>query len=142
MRTHYLTRRTPRVTPILSRLVTKGDDLRTLRRITGKSSLVNYAYETIGNTHRQTKTKDHYKEGQKQKKQRECLEVMNLLLVRDAAHHTKNQMTALLPPIVMMGGWRYPIPYCTISWWYTVHIIFHKVVRKLSQIVQVAHLRV
>jgi hypothetical protein len=38
-------------TPIMSRLVTEGDDSTTLRRITGKSSLVDWADETIGDTH-------------------------------------------------------------------------------------------
>jgi hypothetical protein len=38
-------------TPIMSRLVTEGDDSTTLRRITGKSSLVDWANKTIGDTH-------------------------------------------------------------------------------------------
>jgi hypothetical protein len=38
-------------TPIPSRLVTEGDDDTTLRRITGKTSLVDWTDETIGNTH-------------------------------------------------------------------------------------------
>jgi hypothetical protein len=37
--------------PILSRLVTEGGDSRTLQRITGKSSLANWADETVGDTH-------------------------------------------------------------------------------------------
>jgi hypothetical protein len=38
-------------TPISSRLVTEGDDSRTLQIITGKSSLVDWADETVGDTH-------------------------------------------------------------------------------------------
>jgi hypothetical protein len=38
-------------TPIPSRLVTEGDDDITLRRITDKSSLVDWGDETIGDTH-------------------------------------------------------------------------------------------
>jgi hypothetical protein len=37
--------------PIPSRLVTEGDDPRTLQRITGKSSLTDWADETVGDTH-------------------------------------------------------------------------------------------
>jgi hypothetical protein len=62
-RTHYLMRRTPRVTPILSRMVTEGDDSKTLHRITDKSSLVDWADETIGDTHIGKRKKDHDKEG-------------------------------------------------------------------------------
>jgi hypothetical protein len=32
------------------------------------------------------------------------LKVMNPLLVQDAAHHTKNPMTTLLPPMMTMEG--------------------------------------
>jgi hypothetical protein len=37
--------------PIPSRLVMKGGDSRTLQRITDKSSLANWADETVGDTH-------------------------------------------------------------------------------------------
>jgi hypothetical protein len=36
---------------ILSRIVTQGDDSRTLQRVTGKSSLVDWADSTVGDTH-------------------------------------------------------------------------------------------
>jgi hypothetical protein len=36
---------------ILSRIVTQGDDSRTLQRVTGKSSLVDWANSTVGDTH-------------------------------------------------------------------------------------------
>jgi hypothetical protein len=38
-------------TPIPSRLVMKGDDSRTLQRITGKSSLADWSDETVGDTY-------------------------------------------------------------------------------------------
>jgi hypothetical protein len=38
-------------TQISSRIVTKSDDSRTLQRITDKSSLVDWADETVGDTH-------------------------------------------------------------------------------------------
>jgi hypothetical protein len=38
-------------TPILTRIVMEGDDATTLRRITGKASLVDWADETVSNTH-------------------------------------------------------------------------------------------
>jgi hypothetical protein len=37
-------------TPILSRIVTEGDDSRTLQRITDKSSLIDWTDETVGDT--------------------------------------------------------------------------------------------
>jgi hypothetical protein len=43
-------------TPIASRLVTECDDSRTLQKITGKSSLVDWTDETVGDTHRQAQT--------------------------------------------------------------------------------------
>jgi hypothetical protein len=51
------------VTPILSRMVIEGDDSKTLHRITDKSSLVDWADETIGDTHIGKRKKDHDKEG-------------------------------------------------------------------------------
>jgi hypothetical protein len=36
---------------ILSRIVTQGDDSRTLQRVTDKSSLVDWANSTVGDTH-------------------------------------------------------------------------------------------
>jgi hypothetical protein len=38
-------------TPIPSRIITQGDDSRTLKRITGKSSHVDWADEIVGDTH-------------------------------------------------------------------------------------------
>jgi hypothetical protein len=38
-------------TPIPGRMVTQGDDATTLSRITGKTSLVDWADETVGDTH-------------------------------------------------------------------------------------------
>jgi hypothetical protein len=38
-------------TPISSRIVTQGDDSGTLRRITSKTSLVDWADEIVGDTH-------------------------------------------------------------------------------------------
>jgi hypothetical protein len=77
-------------TPILSRIVTQGDDSRTLQRITGKSSLVDWADETVGDTHiGKHKQKTMRKKG-KGKNRRECLKVMRRLIVRDRAQNTKN----------------------------------------------------
>jgi hypothetical protein len=38
-------------TPILNRLVTKGNDDTTLRRITDKASLIDWADDTVDDTH-------------------------------------------------------------------------------------------
>jgi hypothetical protein len=90
-------------TPIPSRMVTEGDNSRTLRRIMGKSCIIDWADETVDDTHiGKQKQKIMTKKG-KGKKQRECLEAMRRLLVRDRAQNTKNSMIALLPPILMMG---------------------------------------
>jgi hypothetical protein len=68
-------------TPILSKIVMGGDDSRTLWRITGKSSLVDWADENVGDTHiGKRKQKTMTKKG-KGKNKRECLEVMMRLLV-------------------------------------------------------------
>jgi hypothetical protein len=40
----------------------------------------------------------------KEKNQKECLEVMKRLLVRDTAQNTKNPTIALLPLMMMMEG--------------------------------------
>jgi hypothetical protein len=58
-------------TPILSRIVTQGDDSRTLQRITGKSSLFDWADETVGDTHiGKHKQKTMTKKGKGKKKKR------------------------------------------------------------------------
>jgi hypothetical protein len=54
-------------TPMPSRIVTERDDVRSLQKITGKASLIEWADETVSDTHRQAKTKDHEKEGQRKK---------------------------------------------------------------------------
>jgi hypothetical protein len=50
-RPHYLTRRIPRVTPMLSRIVTERDDARSLQKITDKASLVKCDAKNVGATH-------------------------------------------------------------------------------------------
>jgi hypothetical protein len=62
---------THRDTPITSRLVTEGDDSRTLHRITGKPSLADWDDETVGDTHigkRKHKTVTKQGKGKKQKR--------------------------------------------------------------------------
>jgi hypothetical protein len=54
-------------TPMPSRIVTERDDVRSLQKITGKASLIEWVDETVGDTHRQAETKDHKKEGQRKK---------------------------------------------------------------------------
>jgi hypothetical protein len=91
-------------TPILSRIVTQGDDATTLQRITCKASLVDWVDETVGDMHiGKRKRKTMTKKG-KYKNRREWLKAMRRLPVRKVAQNTKNPTLALLPSILMMGG--------------------------------------
>jgi hypothetical protein len=92
-------------TPILSRIVTQGDDSRTLQRITGKSSLFDWADETVGDTHiGKHKQKTMTKKGKGKKKRRECLKAIRRLLVHYRSQNTKNLTLAVPPLAVMMAG--------------------------------------
>jgi hypothetical protein len=91
-------------TPIPSRIMREGDNPRTLHIITGKTSIIALADETIGDTYiGKWKQKTISKKG-KEKNRREYLEVMIPLLVQmlNITHHTKRSMIALLPPIMTM----------------------------------------
>jgi hypothetical protein len=69
-----------------------------------KSAIVDWANETIGDTHIvKRKLMTITKKG-KEKNQKECLEVMKRLLVRDTTQNTKNPTIALLPLMMMMEG--------------------------------------
>jgi hypothetical protein len=72
-------------TPIPSRIVTQVDDATTLQRITDKSSLVDWANETVGDTHIGKHKQKTMSKKSKVKIRRECLEVMRRLLARDRA---------------------------------------------------------
>jgi hypothetical protein len=77
-------------TPILSRIVTEGDDTTILQRITGTPSLVDWVDKNVGDTHiDKRKQKAMTKKG-KEKNKRKCLEAMRKLLVQKGAQHTKN----------------------------------------------------
>jgi hypothetical protein len=91
-------------TLIPSRIVMQCDDSRTLRRITDKISIVDWVDETARDTHISKRNKRPLQRRAKEKIRRECLEVMNPLLVRDAAHHTKNRTTTLMSPMMMVEG--------------------------------------
>jgi hypothetical protein len=80
-------------TTILSRIVTEGDDTRTLQKITGTSSLVDWADQNIGDTHMgKQKHKTMTMKG-KGKNKRECLQAMRELLVQKGSQNTKNPLT-------------------------------------------------
>jgi hypothetical protein len=77
--------------PMPSSIVTEHDDARSLQRITGKASLVEWADETVGDTHigkRKQKTMTKKAKGKKNKI--DCLQVMMKLLVWKGAQNTKN----------------------------------------------------
>jgi hypothetical protein len=91
-------------THIPSRIVTQGDDTRTLQRITDKAYLVYWVDETVGDTHiGKHKQKTMTKKG-KGKNRRECLEAMMRLLARERAQSTKNPTLAVLPLTLTMAG--------------------------------------
>jgi hypothetical protein len=95
-------------TPIPSRIVTQGDDATTLQRITGKLSLVNWANETVGDTHIGKRKQKTMSKKSKVKIRRDCLEVMRRLLARDRDQNTKNPTLTVLPSTVTMAGMTVP----------------------------------
>jgi hypothetical protein len=98
-------------TPIPSRLVTEGDDSRTLQRITDNSSLANWADETVGDTHIGKRKHNTVTKQGKGKNKFECMVAMMRLLVQDRTPNTKNPTIAVPSPILTMGGCRRSIQY-------------------------------
>jgi hypothetical protein len=78
-------------TTMPSSLVTECDDARSLQKITGKSSLVEWVDETIGDTHiGKRKQNTMKKKGKGKKNKTEWLQAMKKLLIRKEAQNTKN----------------------------------------------------
>jgi hypothetical protein len=71
-------------------------------RITSKTSIIDWADEIAGDTHIGKQNQMTITKKGKRKTRRECLEVLNPLLVQDVAHRTKNPTTTLMPPMMVM----------------------------------------
>jgi hypothetical protein len=104
-RTHYLMRRTPRVTPHPKQDSHTRWWCNNLAENNSQSiSCWLGRWDCWWHAHRQVQTKDHNKEDQRQKNRRECFEAMRRLPVRKVAQNIKNPTLALLPPILTIGG--------------------------------------
>jgi hypothetical protein len=73
-----------------SRIVTEGDDTRTLQKITDTSSLVDWADKNVGDTHVGKQKQNIMIKKDKGKNKREYLKAMRKLLVWKGAKNTKN----------------------------------------------------